>query len=175
MRRPAILAVLGFLAGAISLAACGGTDFDPVEPAFAAEITGAVTRSAVGVSAFGVVRDGGQTGFTFIMEDETGVTVILQKPAIAKPFPGDYEIVPPGEVGPLNLYRGVARVIVDGALEEYTAQSGALIITEATPTSLKGTFEFAAVRTSPCCDPEPVAIQVTGTYTAVQGQVTAVR
>ena len=175
MRRPALLAALGLVAGATALTACSGSDFDPVEPAFAAEITGAVTRSAVGVSAFGVVRDGGQTGFTFVMEDETGTTILLQKPAIAKPIPGEYEIVPPDQVGPLNLYRGVARVIVDGALEEYTAQSGALIITEATPTSLKGTFEFAAVRTSPCCDPEPVTIQVTGTYTAVQGQVTALR
>ena len=50
------------------------SDFDPVAPVFAAEITGAVTRSAAGVSAFGVVRDGGQTGFTFVMEDETGTS-----------------------------------------------------------------------------------------------------
>ena len=50
--------------------------------------------------------------------------------------------MPPDEVGPLNLYRGVVRVIVDGALEVYEAQSGVLIIAEATPTSLKGTFEF---------------------------------
>ena len=175
MRRPAVLAALGLVMGAITLAACSGSNFDPVEPAFAAEITGAVTRSAVGVSAFGVVRDGGQTGFTFVMEDETGATIILQKPAIAKPVPGEYEIVPPDEVGPLNEYRGVARIVVDGALEEYAAQSGALIITEATPTSLKGTFEFAAVRTSPCCDPEPVTIQVAGTYTAIQGPVAALR
>ena len=175
MRRPAVLAALGLVAGAITLAACSGSNFDPVEPAFAAEITGAVTRSAVGVSAFGVVRDGGQTGFTFLMEDETGAAIILQKPTIAKPVLGAYEIVAPEQVGPIDMYRGVVRIIVDGALEEYTAQSGTLIITEATPTSLKGTFEFAAVRTSPCCDPEPVAIQVTGTYTAIQGPVTALR
>ena len=58
------------------LTACGGND-DPVEdPLFAAEVTGAVTRTAAGVSAFGVVRDGGQTGFTFVMEDETGTTIL---------------------------------------------------------------------------------------------------
>ena len=77
MRRPAVLAALGLVMGAITLAACSGSNFDPVEPAFAAEITGAVTRSALGVSAFGVVRDGGQTGFTFVMEDD-GIRVIAE-------------------------------------------------------------------------------------------------
>ena len=175
MRRPAALAALGMLAGVISLAACGGSDFDPVVPVFTAEISGAVTRSAAGVSAFGVIREGGQTGFTFVMEDETGTSIFLQKPSIAKPIPGEYEIVPADEVGPLNLYRGVVHVIVDGALEVYEAQSGVLVIAEATPTSLKGTFELTAVRTSPCCDPEPVTIQVAGTYTAIQGPVAALR
>ncbi len=174
MRRPMLLAAVGFVSGIGGVSACGGND-TLEDPLFAAEVTGAVTRTVAGVSAFGVVRDGGLTGFTFVMEDEAGTTIILQKPTIAKPVLGSYEIVAPEQVGPIDMYRGVARIIVDGALEEFTAQSGTLIITEATPTSLKGTFEFGAVRTSPCCDPEPVAIQVTGTYTAIQGPVAALR
>jgi len=172
MRRPAPLAALGILAVAMSVAACGGGDFEPAIPAFAAEVTGAVTRSIAGVSAFGVVRDGGQTGFTFVMEDSSGSnSILLQKPATSKPVTGNYVIVPPDQVGPLGLYRGRVRMIVDGALEEYVGQSGDLIIIEATPTWLRGTFAFTAVRTSPCCDPEPVTIEVEGTYTAVQGPV----
>lgn len=171
MRRPALLAALGLLAGGITLAACGGDNVEPVDPVFAAQITGAVNRTAAGESAYGVVRDGGQTGFTFVMEDVTGVTIILQKPATSKPIPGEYEIVPPDEVGPLGLFRGAARIVVDGGLEVYEARAGNLIIAETTPLSLKGNFEFDAVRTSPCCDPEPVTISVAGTYTAVQGPV----
>jgi hypothetical protein len=176
MRRPAVLAALGILAGAGSVAACGGGDFDPAVPLFASEVTGAVTRSIVGVSAYGVVRDGGLTGFTFVMEDSSGSnSILLQKPSTTKPVPGDYLIVPPDDVGPLGLYRGRVRMVIDGVLEEYTAQSGALTIVEAAPTWLRGTFEFDAVRTSPCCDPAPVTIHVEGTYTAVQGPVAAAR
>ena len=174
MHRPAVLAALTVVAGAVSIAACSGGDFDPVVPVFAAEVTGAVTRSMVGEASYGVVREGGLTGFTFVMEDSTGSnSILLQKPAIAKPGTGDYEIVAPDQIGPLGLYRGRVRMIIDGALEEYTAQSGSLIVVDATPTSLKGTFEFTAIRTSPCCDPEPVTIEVAGAYTAVQGQVTS--
>jgi len=176
MRRPAVLAALGLLAAVVSLAACGGSDPETVVPAYAAEITGAVTRSLVGVSVYGVVRDGGQTGFTIVMDDPgSSNSILFQKPATTKPLPGDYDIVPPDQVGPLGLYRGTVRLIIDGALEEYTAQMGTLSIVEATPTALRGTFEFDAVRTSPCCDPEPVSIHVTGTYTAAQGPVAAAR
>jgi hypothetical protein len=31
-----------------------------------------------------------------------------------------------------------------------------------------GTFELRAVRTSPCCDPTPVQIFITGTFDAAQ-------
>src|SRR4029077_6050057 len=123
MRRPMLLAAVGFVSGIGGVSACGGNDTRG-DPLFGAEGTGAVTRTVAGVSAFGVVRDGGQTGFTFVMEDETGVTILLQKPTIAKPVLGSYEIVAPDQVGPVDMYRGVARLIIDGALEEYTAQSG---------------------------------------------------
>ena len=176
MRRRAALAALGILAGAVSVAGCGGSDYEPGVPLFAAQVTGAITRSMTGFSAFGVVRDGGQTGFTFVMEDSAGSnSILLQKPSTSKPLPGDYLVVPPDQVGPLGLYRGRVRMIVDGALEEYEAQSGTLVITEATPVSLKGTFEFDATRTSPCCDPAPIAIHVVGTYNALQGPVAAAR
>ncbi len=176
MRRPALLAALGLIAGGMTLAACSGNDVEPVDPLFAAEVSGAVTRSITGVAGYGVVRDGGLTGFTILMDDETSSnSVLLQKPATAKPIPGEYQIVPPDQVGPLGLFRGRVRMIVDGALEEYTAQSGTLVIAETTPISLKGTFELTAIRTSPCCDPEPVTIQVAGTYTAAQGTVAGAR
>jgi hypothetical protein len=176
MRRPAMLAILGIVAGAMSVAACGGGEFDPVIPVYEAEVTGAVTLSLAGVSAYGTVRDGGLTGFTLVMDDTTtSNSILLQKPSTTKPVPGEYLIVPAADVGPLGLYRGRVRLIVDGALEEYEAQSGALIIAEATPTSLSGTFEFTAVRTSPCCDPAPVTIQVEGAYSALQGPVAAAR
>jgi len=170
-----LLAALAFVSGVIGMTACSTGQDLLVEPVFAAEVTGAVTRSAAGVAAFGVVREGGSTGFTLVMEDETGVTIVLQKPAIARPVLGTYPIVPRDEVGPLNEYRGVVRIVVDGALEEFEATAGTIIVTEDGPTFMKGTIAFQAVRTSPCCDPAPVTISVAGSFTAVQGPVAAAR
>lgn len=172
MRRPILLSALVLVAGITALTACSGEDMS-VEPVFAAEVTGAVARTAAGIAAFGVVPDGGSTGFTIIMEDEaSGMSIVLQKPATARPQPGSYPIVPRDEVGPLGEYRGALRY-VDGALQEFAAHAGTLVISETAPVFIKGTMEFQAVRTSPCCDPEPVTISVTGTFTAVQGPVTA--
>jgi hypothetical protein len=175
MRRPALLAVLGVLAGGSILAACSSDIVEPFDPVFTAQVTGAVVRPAAGVATYGVARDGGQTGFTLVRQAPAGVTIPLPKPAISKPTPGTYDIVPADQVAPVGQYRGVARIIVDGAQEEYEAQSGALVITETTPNSVRGTFQFDAVRTSPCCDPAPVTISVAGTYTAGAGNFAALR
>src|SRR5512147_1494806 len=125
MRRSLLLMTLGFVSGSIPLVACSGLEGEIPPPVFAAEITGAVTQSAAGPATYGVVRDGGSTGFTIVMEDTvTGSSIVLQKPAIARPFPGTYAILPPDQVGPLDEYRGVARIVVDGVLQQYEATGG---------------------------------------------------
>ena len=169
MRRPMLLVAVGFVSGIGGISACGGND-TLEDPLFAAEVTGAVTRTAAGHAAFGVAG-GGVTGFMIIMQDDTsGTTIALQKPGTSRPVAGDYPIRPPEDVGPIGEYRAVVRLVVNGTLEEYEARSGVLKVRDAdSPLYIQGTVDLQAVRTSPCCDPEPVTISVTGVYLALQG------
>lgn len=174
MRRRFLLAAVGLFAGGVTLAACDDPVGEGVIPVFAAEIVGAVSRLAAGGAMYGVVRDAGLTGFTVLLEDDTSnVTIVLQKPSLAKPLPGNYPIVPRDEVGGLGQFLATLRIVVDGVQQEYQAESGGLLISEETPAFLKGNFHFDAVRTSPCCDPEPVTVTVDGTFNARQGTVEA--
>lgn len=171
MRRPMLLGALALMAGIIPLAACSDAGGEVLEPFFDAEVTGALTVSAEGTAEYGTVTTGGLTGFTLYMEDEdTGLTILLQKPAISRPFVGEYPILPADDIGPVDEYRARVRII-DDVLQQFDGVEGRLIITESGPTGLKGTMEFEAVRTSPCCDPEPVTINVLGSFTAVPGLV----
>lgn len=171
MRRPMLLGALGLMAGMIALAACSDSGGEPLEPFFDAEVTGAATTAAEGTAQYGTVTTGGLTGFTLYMEDEdTGLTILLQKPATSRPFVGEYPILPADDIGPVDEYRARVR-IVDDVLQQFDGVEGRLIIIESGPTGIRGTMEFDAVRTSPCCDPEPVAITVVGSFTAVPGLV----
>jgi len=165
---------LALLAGT---AACAGDNREVVDPVFTAAITGAVTRPAVGTATFGVLEDSDIKGFTVVMEDAYIIAIVLQTPSLEQPAPGTYPIVPKAVPGTAGDFHGVVRYdyYKYGSLQQFEAVSGTVNVIESGREVIKGTMTFRAVRTSPCCDQAPVTIDVTGTFTAGQVPVTALR
>ncbi len=64
------------------------------------------------------------------------------------------------------FFRGTVRYVVGNALEQFEIRGGSITITRSAGNAVIGTIELRAVRTSPCCDAEPVEIFIAGSFSA---------
>lgn len=153
--------------GALLLAACDDAQNPGAGSTFTGSVTGAYEQSVAGEAFHGVVRDAGTTGYTFVLGDGGSARIVLQWPSLARPGgTGAYEIVPKSEPEPDGKFAGRVLYTVNGALEIYEIRSGQLVLTANGGDAIEGTVELRAVRTSPCCDTEPVQLFVTGAFLA---------
>jgi hypothetical protein len=161
-------ATLSLLAtGALTLAACDDAEDPGAGSSFSGNVTGAYEQGVAGEARHGVVRDGGTTGYSFVLGDGGPARIVLQWPSLVRPSgTGAYEIVPKSEPEPDGKFSGRVLFTVNGALEIYEVRSGQLLLTANGGDGIEGTVELRAVRTSPCCDTQPVQLFVTGAFLA---------
>jgi hypothetical protein len=160
-------AIRAFAASTLLLAACGDDTSEPASTrTFNGQMTGAYVGTLTGEAEFGIVRDNAQTGFALVLGDGGTSRIVLRAGDTPRPAPGTYEIVAPGSPRSGVTFEGDVGYVTGGALNEFEIRGGTLTITESRSASLVGSFELRAERTSPCCDPAPVEIVVTGTFDA---------
>src|SRR5512134_2057191 len=154
-----------FLCGlaAFGASACGE---DPDDLAvFDGEMSGAFTEQLSGRADYGIARSGGVTTFTIILGDGGPARITLRFDEDEQPGPGAYAIGAPADPE-TGIFRGTVDYTTGGALMTFEMRSGTLTIDRSVAGDLDGEFQLEAVRTSPCCDPAPVAITVTGSFDA---------
>ena len=159
------------VAGSLLLAACGeDIDAPPATSIFNGEMSGAYTGTLDGEAVFGITQDAGgnSNGFALILGDGGAARIFLRISGTGKPPIGTYEIVAPGAPASDAVFRGTVGYAVNGALEQYEVRGGTITLTRRTHEAATGSFELRAERTSPCCDPAPVQIVITGTFDAGQ-------
>ncbi len=159
-------------AASLLLMACGDdTGNEPGTSTFAGDITGAHTASVAGEAVFGVTVDDGSNaaGLALILGEGGAARIFLASTSTPRPLAGTYDIESPTfPAGKDTVFGGTVGLVVGGALEEYATRSGTITLTRSAYNGVAGNFELRAVRTSPCCDPTPVQIVVTGTFNAAQ-------
>lgn len=172
MLRPMRIAVCAIVAGSLLLASCGDdTDIEPGAGTFTGEMTGAYAATLDGQAQFGVIEDasGTATGFALVLGDGSVARILLTASNTPEPPARTYEIVAPGfPVGSDTVFKGSIAYLVNGAVEEFEARGGTVSLTLSAHNTAAGTFELRAERTSPCCDPAPVQVVITGTFDAAQ-------
>ena len=160
------------LAGSLLLASCeDDVDTDLVAPVFTAEMTGAYSAPLSGRALFGVTIDNNANanGMALLLGDSAVARIVFVSTNTPKPPARTYEIVAPGSpVGSDTVWTGNLFYVINGTVEKFAMSGGTISLTNSTHSSVTGNFEFSAVRTSPCCDPAPVEISVTGTFNAAQ-------
>ena len=159
-------------AASLLLAACGDdTGNEPGTSIFTGEITGVHTASVAGEAVFGVTLDDGSNavGLALILGEGGPRASFSRQPAPPDPPVGTYDIESPTfPAGSDTVFGGTIGFVVNGALEQFETRSGTITLTRSAYNGVAGTFELRAVRTSPCCDPTPVQIFITGTFDAAQ-------
>jgi hypothetical protein len=165
-------ALHALVAGSLLLAACGDDgQNEPGTATFAAEMTGAYTAALSGQAQFGVTVDNGfsAVGLALVLGDSGVARIFLTTSTTPRPLAGTYAIVAPGfPAGKDTVFTGTLGYMVNGAPEVFLARGGTITLTRSAHNGVAGTFEFTAVRTSPCCDPAPVQVVITGTFDAAQ-------
>jgi hypothetical protein len=169
MMRTTIRAVT---AASLLLAACGDdTGNEPGTNTFTGAISGAHTAAISGEAVFGVTTDDGSNavGLALILGEGGAARIFLASTSTPRPPGGTYDIEAPRlPAGSDTVFAGTVGYVVNGALELYETRGGTITLTRSAFNGVAGTFELRAVRTSPCCDPTPVQIFVTGTFDAAQ-------
>jgi hypothetical protein len=173
-------AILGLVA---VLAACGGDDDEPFSPPergdFAATLTGAVSRTFSGISAFDTDASGGEVGMLILLESADGRDLIgffRESPVV--PAAATYTVVDGSGSTPLTGDVFAVQMLLDdgGASElECLSTDGSVTITSstaattATATRVAGTFEVA-MECFPVVDPtaEAQLVTLTGEFDAPQ-------
>jgi hypothetical protein len=159
-------------AASLLLAACGDdTGTEPGTSTFAGEITGAHTASVAGEAVFGVTVDDGSNavGLALILGEGGAARIFLASTRTPRPLVGTYDIDPPNFVaGNDTVFAGTIELVVNGAVEQFETRSGTITLTRSAFNGVAGTFQLRANRTSPCCDPTPVQVFITGTFDAAQ-------
>lgn len=160
------------VAASLFLSACGDdTGNEPGTSTFAGEITGVHTASVAGEAVFGVTVDDGSgaVGLALILGEGGAARIFLASTSTPRPPAGTYDIEAPGfPAGSDTVFAGSVGFVVNGALEVFETRGGTITLTRSAFNGVAGTFELRAVRTSPCCDPTPVQIFITGTFDAAQ-------
>jgi hypothetical protein len=160
------------LAGSLLLVACGDDgQNEPGTGTFAADMTGAYTAVLSGQAQFGVTLDDGfrAAGLALVLGDSSAARIFLVSSATPRPLAGTYAIVAPGLPATSDtVFTGTLGYVANGALQGFEIRAGTITLTRSAQNGVAGTFELAAVRTSPCCDPAPVQVVIAGTFDAAQ-------
>jgi hypothetical protein len=174
-------AILGLV---VLLSACGGDDDEPFSPPergdFAATLTGAVSRTLSGISAFDTDASGGEVGMLILLESSDGRDLIgffRESPVV--PDLATYDVVDGSGDTPLTGDVFAVQMLLDegGASElECISTDGTVTITSTTTTRVAGTFEVA-MECFPVTDPtaEAQLVTVTGEFDAPQQALVASR
>ena len=165
--------ILGaIMVGSLLLASCDDdTGNEPGTSTFNGEMSGAYSATLTGEAVFGVILGNGvkSSGFALILGDGGAARILLTTTSTPVPPVGTYEIVAPGfPAGADTVFTGTLGYTVGGVLEEFEISGGSITLSRSTHDAVIGNFELGAVRTSPCCDPAPVEIFITGTFDAAQ-------
>lgn len=158
-------------AASLLLTACGDDQDEPGTNTFTGEISGAYTEAISGEAVFGVTVDDGSNavGLALILGEGGAARTFLASTSTPRPPVGTYEIVPPDfDAGSDTVFAGTVGYVADRVLQTYETRGGTITLTRSAFNGVTGTFELRAVRTSPCCDPTPVQIFITGTFDAAQ-------
>ena len=148
------------------LSGCDDGDDPSAGSSFGGELTGAYSETLDGEAHFGVVRTGGSTGFTILLGEGGSAVVALQTPGTERPAAGTYEIVAPDFPEPDGKFHGTVAYTLGSGVEQFELRGGTLTLTSSDGDTIDGSVELRAERTSPCCDPAPVQIFITGNFTA---------
>ena len=167
------------LAGAVAvLASCGGNDGITPPPtnnnsnsSFSATLAGALSGTFTGKSAYG---SNAQGNFALVMEPAAnqGIGIVLIRNA-GKPGTGQYTFtdVSEGAAGSPEQIEAQLIVSTSGFSGMLVGKSGTLTISDTGGGRLKGTFQFTAVGIQSGAS-QPVQATVSGSFDAVNGQVT---
>jgi hypothetical protein len=159
------------VAASLFLAACGEDEDEPGTSTFTGDISGTHTESVSGEAVFGVTVDDGSNavGLALILGEGGAARIFLASTNTPRPPVGTYDIVAPGfDAGNDTVFAGTVGYVVDRVLENYETTGGTITLTRSAFNGVTGTFELQALRTSPCCDPTPVEVVITGTFDAAQ-------
>jgi hypothetical protein len=152
-----------YLLCAVTASGCG-EDTDDIA-AFDGEMTGAFSEALSGGATCGIVRTGGVTTFTLLLGDGGAADLTLRYDEDEQPDEGTYPIGAPDDPR-TGIFRGTVDHVANGGLNRFDIQDGTVTIERSIDGDLDGTLDLRAARTSPCCDPSPVEINVTGNFDA---------
>jgi hypothetical protein len=148
---------------AVTVSGCG-EDADDIAT-FGGEMTGAFSAPLSGGATYGILRTGGVTTFTILLGDGGAADLTLRYDEDERPEEGTYPIRSPDD-SRTGIFRGTVDHVADGVLNRFDIQDGTVTIERSIDGDLDGTLDLRAVRTSPCCDPSPVEVTITGGFDA---------
>lgn len=149
----------------LAVAGCGSDESPDDLATFEGVLAGAYSATLDGEALYGIARTGGTTAFTILLSDGADFTITLRYDESAQPGTGTYALGAPDDPD-TGIFRGSVTYVTSGAAEGFEIRSGTVVVTRSVSGDLDGTVDLRAVRTSPCCDPAPVEITVTGSFDA---------
>jgi hypothetical protein len=165
---------------AIVAAGCGdGTG--PGTGSFTATVTGDLPMSLSGVAVFGTTSSGGAEGLVIQLlrgdpQSSDFDVVAIARYGTARPGLGTHAIVSAycTDCSAEDFDAVFAMHRTDGSFARFRSEGGTLTIEESNPERLVGTFSFAGVAFSTSAGIEADTVTVSGSFTAVAGNVSPI-
>ena len=135
---------------ALLATACGGSGTEPGARPGPASVTatGAVSTSGTGLALFQSMSSGGTSLFQIMLAPTTATTAwdVQVVNYSGRPAAGTYQLLPlsASSTSPTASFYYPA----GSTMTMYTATSGELVITESSPSAVRGTFHFTAANVS---------------------------